>query len=225
MHLIVGSTNIKKLKNLYMKKLLFTTLILVMALSVKTFAQKKDSDTEFKPFKVNVSLGYAIPIGGTGSKAGVLFAIEPKYAVMQELSLGLRLEGAVTLSGVDLNSGTSNSSASAKAAASYLVTGDYYFSNNDFRPFLGAGIGIFTTASAQLSSSNPNLASGSKFGGMIRGGFEYGHGRLGIEYNFVGKTTVPPSSPGYNDGYDVKNSYIGIKLGVNIGGGRIKTKH
>ena len=213
-----------------MKKVLFATTIFIMVLSVKTLSQRGNNDVrdndktsnegEFKPFKVDISLGYAIPIGGTGAKSGVLFAVEPKYAIMPEISLGLRIEAAVTLSGVNLNSGTTNGNASVKAAGSYVATGDYYFSNNDFRPFLGAGLGIFVTAGVQEVSSNPNVASGSKFGGLIRGGFEYKHFRFGLEYNLVGKSVVPPSSTQNNDGYTLQNSYVGIKFGVCIGGGR-----
>ena len=202
-----------------MKRVLFVTALFTLAFSTKTLAQKGEGG-EFKPFKVDVSLGYALPVGGSGSKGGVLFAVEPKYAVMQELSLGLRIEAAVTLAGVDLNSGTTNGNASAKAAGSYLATGDYYFSNKDFRPFLGAGAGIFTTAAVQESSTNTNTTSGSKFGGMIRGGFEWKHARFGLEYNIVAKSTVAESQPGANDGYTVQNSYVGIKFGVCIGGGR-----
>ena len=39
---------------------------------------------------------------------------------------------------------------------------------------------------------------------MARTGFEYGHLRMGIEYNFLAD----------------KAGYLGIKLGVCIGGGR-----
>lgn len=203
-----------------MKKVLLATAIFVIALSVKTSAQKDHSGGEFKPFKVDVSLGYAIPTGGTGSKGGILFAVEPKYAIMQQLSLGLRIEGAVTVSGIDGQGNVSNN-ASAKAAASYLATGDYYFNNNDFRPFAGAGAGIFSTAGVTTNTSNSSVAQGTKFGGMVRAGFEYKHARLGIEYNLVGKTSVAddPSTQA-NDAYDIKNAYIGIKFGVCIGGGR-----
>jgi len=202
-----------------MKKVfLVSSVMLVMAFSAKIFAQEKG---EFKPFKVDVSAGAAIPIGGTGSKSGGLFVVEPKYAVMPQLSVGLRLETAITVAGVDLNTGNYNSTASAKAAASYLVTGDYYFSNNNLRPFAGAGLGLFKTAGVSVSSTNPNVATGSKFGGMIRGGVEYKHFRFGVEYNAVGKSTVAPSTSTANDGYTVKNSYIGIKVGFCIGGGRL----
>ncbi|MEO6547391.1 MAG: hypothetical protein ABIN94_05305 [Ferruginibacter sp.] len=201
-----------------MKRILFVSAIFIFALSTKTFAQ--DEDGEFKPFKVDVSMGYALPIGGSGSKGGVLFAVEPKYAIVPQLSIGIRIEGAVTISGTNLATGEYNSSATAKASSSYLLTGDYYFNSNDFRPFVGAGAGIFQTAGVALSSDNPNMATGAKFGGIIRTGFEYKHGRFGIEYNFVGKTAVPPSTSNGTDGYEIKNSYIGVKFGVCIGGGR-----
>ncbi|MEI9957449.1 MAG: outer membrane beta-barrel protein [Ferruginibacter sp.] len=201
-----------------MKKLIIATAIILLA-SVKTFAQSEEG--EFKPFKVDVSLGYAIPTsGGAGAKGGVLFVVEPKYAVIPQLSVGLRLETAVMVSGIDASGNVSNT-ASAKASASYLATGDYYFNNNDFRPFAGAGVGIFKTAGVSVNSNNPNIATGSKFGGMIRAGFEYKHARVGLEYNLVGKSTVPPSSSTSNDGYTIKNGYLGIKIGVCIGGGRI----
>src|SRR5687768_14137306 len=69
----------------------FLLLSLVTIVSFSTFAQSK---SDLKPFKVDLSLGYAIP-GGSGAKGGVLFAVEPKYAVMSNLAVGLRMEAAV----------------------------------------------------------------------------------------------------------------------------------
>ena len=201
-----------------MKRVLSLSAIFFLAFSATSQAQ---DEGEFKPFKVDVSLGYALPIGGTGGKGGALFVIEPKYAVLPQLSVGLRLEAAVTVAGVDMSTGSSNSTASAKAAASYLATADYYFSNADLRPFGGAGVGLFNTAGVAIESNNPNVAAGSNFGGMIRGGVEYKHLRIGVEYNFIPKSTVEPSSPSANDGYMIQNSYVGIKIGVCIGGGRL----
>jgi outer membrane protein W len=182
-----------------MKKLITFALALLVFQLVNA---QETSDRIFKKFKVDVSLGYAIPQESTGggTKGGALFVIEPKYAVMEELSVGLRMEAAVMAS-----ISSSGQSGSAKANASYLATGDYYFSNNKFRPFGGAGAGIFTYAS--VSSDNPAINSipiNSKFGFMARGGFEYGHLRLGVEYNFVAD----------------KAGYLGLKIGACIGGGR-----
>ena len=197
-------------------------LAIIVLSSILSLSAKSQEGEDLKPFKVDVSVGYAIP-GGEGSKGGVLFAIEPKYSVMSNLALGLRMEGAIVarFSGYDQDGNIQD--VSVKAAGSYLATGDYYFKDNySFRPFAGAGAGIFTIASAEVNSTSGEVSGGSKFGGMVRAGFEAGHFRLGLEYNIVPKTKF--------DGFDENgnpttvltsnNSYIGIKLGVCIGGGR-----
>ncbi len=178
--------------------------IITLALCAFIFQLANAQDSEdriFKKFKVDVSVGYAIP-EGSGTKGGALFVVEPKYAVMDELSVGLRMEGAV-MANVDANGETGN----VKVNSSYLATGDYYFSNEKFRPFGGIGAGIFTHASVDIKDDNSyleNIPMKSNFGFMARGGFEYGHLRLGVEYNFVGN----------------KSGYLGIKIGACIGGGR-----
>jgi hypothetical protein len=197
-----------------MKKIYLILSLTVLCFSA--FAQK-----DLKPFKVDLSLGYAIP-GGPGSKGGVLFAVEPKYAVISNLSVGLRMEGAVVarFSGYDQEGNVMN--ASVKASGSYLVTGDYYFTDNySLRPFAGAGAGIFTLAGVESNSSSGNVSVGSKFGGMIRAGVELSHFRFGIEYNIVPKTTFDgfDSQGNPTTGLTSNNSYIGIKVGVCLGGG------
>ncbi|HEV3413194.1 MAG TPA: hypothetical protein VG101_11980 [Puia sp.] len=86
---------------------------------------------------------------------------------------------------------------------------DYYFTNGGFRPFIGAGAGVYTTAAIDSSTSNSSISSipsASQFGYMARVGFEVGHLRVGAEYNFVASNA----------------SYLGLKIGVCIGGGRKK---
>ena len=195
----------------------FLILAFGTIVSVSATAQ---SGSDLKPFKVDVSLGYALP-GGSGAKGGVLFAVEPKYAVQSQIAVGLRMEAAVIarFSGYDADGYPNN--ASVKAAGSYLATGDYYFSDNySFRPFAGAGAGIFSLASAEINSDEGAVSGGTKFGGMVRGGVEMSHFRIGIEYNIVPTTKFA----GFDNNGDPatltsKNSYLGIKLGVCIGGG------
>lgn len=184
-----------------MKKITFSILFM-------TFVILGNAQT-FKPFKVDFATGYAIP-GGSGSKAGVLFAIEPKYALNDAITVGIRFEGAVVARAYKDQSGD-YVAGEVKAAASYLATGDYYFNTNKFRPFAGVGVGIFSTAGAGVNSNGDVVegASSSKFGGMPRVGFEFGHFRAAVEYNIVGKTG------------DINNNYIGIKLGFFAGGGRV----
>jgi len=190
-----------------MKKLAGFLVALVIAQC--SLAQGSDTGRIFKKFKVDVSLGYAIPqssSNGASYSGGGLFAIEPKYAVVDQLAIGVRFEGAAIVH--EYNNGYSNQT-NGKANVSYLLTGDYYFSNKSFRPFIGAGAGIYTVASVDSSTNSvSSLPTTSQFGFMIRGGFEAGHFRLGVEYNFVGNSA----------------NYLGLKVGACIGGGRKKPK-
>lgn len=186
-----------------MKKVFMTAMILGSI--IVSHAQS----TVFKPFKVDLSMGYAVP-GGSGSKGGVLFAIEPKYAVNNNLALGLRIEGAVMARATTDASGQTVSG-DVKASGSYLATADYYFNTNKFRPFAGLGAGIYSNAAVAVNNgtAESDVAASTKFGAAPRVGFEYGHFRMGVEYNIIGKTG------------SINNNYLGIKLGFCIGGGRI----
>ncbi|OQP58330.1 outer membrane beta-barrel protein [Niastella populi] len=193
---------------------------IVLSLLLLAGAAIANAQYEFKPFKVDVSLGYAIP-GGEGAKGGVLFVIEPKYAVIPSVSLGLRLETAIMARGRTDASGT-NTEFDVKAAGSYLVTGDYYFTSSKARPFAGAGLGLYSLAAASTEDEGASVSSGSKFGQMIRAGVELSHFRVGLEYNIVPKTTMEYiNSNGVKTTSSMKNGYVGIKVGFTIGGGRI----
>ncbi|OQP44432.1 hypothetical protein A4H97_08610 [Niastella yeongjuensis] len=197
-----------------MKK--FTLGILMLASVIVAKAQ----DATYKPFKVDLALGYAIP-GGTGAKGGVLFALEPKYAVIPNVSVGLRMEAAVMARGqVDASGNSAN--VDVKAAGSYLLTGDYYFTSTTVRPFAGLGLGLYSLAAASVSDngSSASASGGSKFGEMIRAGVEIAHFRVGLEYNFVPKTTTEVIVGSTKSEWSSKNSYMGIKLGFFIGGGK-----
>lgn len=203
-----------------MKKL-STVLFLILFAAVAVNAQ------EFKKFKWGLGLGYAIP-GGSGAKGGVLIYSEPAYRINDQIILGLRMEFAGMARGY--SNGVA-ASASVSFAGSYALTGQYYFSNNTFRPFVGLGIGTYKLASVSALASADNQyyyagVSGSKFGFFPRVGFDAGHFNMAIEYNLVGKTTlrgydmdtdtIDPSAPKV----DQKNGYIGVKFGVSIGGGK-----
>lgn len=194
-----------------MKSCLLT--LLGAAIGLTSLAQEANNGRVFRPFKVDVSLGYAIP-QGSGAKGGAIFAVEPKYAVTEAIAVGLRFEGAAMVRGLANANSSEEVDGEVSAAASYLATGDYYFGTNSFRPFIGGGLGIYSLASAVVvdGSSQIETPASSKFGGMIRGGFEAGHFRLGVEYNFVPETSFSNKT--------FKNGYLGIKAGVCIGGGR-----
>lgn len=186
-----------------MKRVLLSALILGSA-----FVSNAQS-TVFKPFKVDLALGYARP-GGSGAKGGVLFAVEPKYAINDNIALGLRMEAAV-MARANVNGAANQFDADVKASGSYVLTSDYYFNTNSFRPFAGLGTGLYTIAAAYGNSNGEvvEVAASNKLGAMPRIGFEAGHFRMAVEYNIVGKSG------------SINNNYLGIKIGAFIGGGRL----
>ena len=162
----------------------------------------------FRSFKVDFAAGYAIP-SGQGAKGGIVIATEPKYNINDQITVGLKMEAAL-MAAMEVDQTTGElKSGSVKALANYSLTGDYFFSANSFRPFAGAGAGLFSVASVAADSTGAGEATGGqKFGFTPRAGFEFGHFRVALEYNMVGKTG------------SYSNNYMAIKLGFFAGGGR-----
>lgn len=188
-----------------MKKI-YLLLLFVVATGVVANAQ------EFKKFKVGLGIGYA-SAGGEGAKGGILAYLEPAYRINDALLLGLRVESALVTRGY--SESVTSVAFEVAAIGSYTINGQYYFSNNSFRPFAGLGLGIFSLAAIKVDGSGAAAAEAeSKFGFYPRVGFDYGHFNMSLDYNIIPKTEV-------SGGGDFKNSYLGIRLGFSIGGGRI----
>jgi hypothetical protein len=174
----------------------------------------------FKPFRVNLNVGVPIQTG-KGFKEGLSLSIEPKYDINDRLQLGLRMELAIMARVVEYPNST-YVDANVSDNGSFNATADYYFSLSKLRPFAGIGAGSCVLASANLTFDANNqlreleINGERKFECMIRTGIEFGHGRLAFEYNYIPKTTIPYST------VIIRNSYFNIKLGVAIGGGRLK---
>ena len=172
---------------------------------------------ELTPFKVAVGLGYAVPGAGDGAGGGVLFFVEPAYRPVPQVSVGLRLESALMARGIQ-GINDSDVSGEASAAMSYTLNGQYYFNQNYIRPFVGAGVGLFSLASSKFDTSSDNnveahdVAAETRFGFYPRVGVDVGHLNLTVDYNFVPSTEIP-------DGGEVKNNYLGVRVGFSIGGG------
>ena len=111
--------------------------VLIFLAGILCYSTSAQKTTNLRPFKVELGVGYAIP-AGDGAKGGVLFVVEPKYAVIPQLSLGLRLEVAVIARFGDYDAKGNVNEVDVKGNGSYLATGDYYFTNNHaVRPFAG----------------------------------------------------------------------------------------
>ncbi len=169
---------------------------------------------EYNPFRVGIGIGYANP-SGEGAKGGFLGYLEPGYRVSDQILANLRIEGAVVARGfAESDLGSNDVDIDVAAIASYTLNGQYYFSNNNFRPFVGVGLGLFSMAAQEVSvaSQGQNVSgkieAGSKFGFYPRLGFDAGHFTMSLDYNII------PESDG------IKNNYLGIRFGGFFGGGR-----
>lgn len=171
---------------------------------------------EFKKFKVGVGLGYAMA-GGEGAKGGVLFAIEPAYRITDAIQVGLRWETAALVRGFS-EPIPDEVSLDIAAIGSFSLNGQYYFSNGSFRPFVGAGIGLYSLAAVKYDDTDADnfeiAASQNKVGFYPRVGFDAGHFSMSLDYNLI------PATKAEEAGGDFKNSYLGIRIGAFFGGGR-----
>jgi len=165
-----------------------------------------NAQTEFRPFRVDLGAGFAIPSNGFGA----LFNVEPKYAVIPQLSVGLKLEWAALWR--DLIAGEAGGNATLQWMGTYLATADYHLMLSAFRPFVGAGLGLFNIGAASATvnegGADAGLGSTSNFGAMIRAGFDVRHFRLALAYNFAG-----------NDALGNSAGFLSITAGAYIGGG------
>lgn len=190
----------------------FTILFLLCLTAGISFGQN------FKPFKVGIGLGYAVPATtGSGAGGGALFYIEPAYRATDNILIGLRLESAIIARGIQ-GVGNDDLSGDASSNLSYTLNGQYYFNDHYVRPFVGAGLGLFSLAAVKFNTASPgsvdadDVAAATRFGFYPRIGLDAGHFNFSIDYNIIPRTTIP------NVG-EVKNNYLGIRIGVSIGGG------
>jgi hypothetical protein len=191
-----------------MKKL---SLLLSLTLIIGVAANAQD----FKKFRLATGVGYAKP-GGSGASGGVLFDIEPGYRINDKICVSLRYEAAVVVRG--LSSDVTSYDASAAGIGSYTVNGIYYLSNNKFRPYVGAGVGMISLAAVTAGTSGAGAVAETKIGFYPRVGFDFGHFNINIDYNIIGASeyiATVGSTP-----LETKNSYIGIRIGGFFFGGK-----
>jgi len=189
-----------------MKKILLS-LAVVLVCGMVANAQS------YKPFKLGLGLGYAIPSDGGG---GILFDIEPAYRINDAIAVGLRIEGAAMARVVG------DAEGDVSTNSSYSLNGQYYLSNNKFRPYVGLGVGLFSMAAVSFDNSAVEFGDESKIGFYPRVGFDLGHFNVNIDYNIIGATKESYDlGQGNTLETDIKNSYIGIRFGAFLFGGEM----
>mgnify|MGYP006179671129 CR=1 FL=1 len=184
-------------------------VIAFLLISLVSYSQREGA------FRVGLDLGYIPASGG----AGLSYYLEPKYNIKDNMNIGFRIGGAAIASDIDDTGGSTF--VTATGVGSFLGTFDYYFKNGkSFVPFVGGGLGYASALSVRANEdsdiSGQTVTGG--FGGVIRGGFEWGKFRMGLEYNFVPKSKLYYDNIESNE--DISNSYFAITLGFFVGGGK-----
>lgn len=200
-----------------MTKKLIVFLVGLFAFANTLFAQEEGM------FRVGMDLGYTVPSSGGG---GLLFYLEPKYNIQDNLNIGLRFGTAAMVRDLVYYDITDEITGKISANASVALTADYYFNTpgKNFAPFLGGGLSYMNFASLEWDSDiDDEILVGAfdikyALAPFLRGGFETGKFRLSLDYNFVPKSEII-NSQGAVIG-ESGNSYLGIAIGFYVGGGK-----
>lgn len=180
-------------------------LLTYLGYAVDATAQQR----QFKPFRVELAGGIGIPASG---RVGYLLAIEPKYALTDQISIGLRSESLAIYQKPFANLTT----VGVLSIRSYSLTGDRYVElGGRKRLSLGVAAGIYQYALGTANYEDYKLLTRDAFspaqvGIAPRLGLELSHLRLSVDYSAV---LNRPDQP-------IRISYFSAKVGLVIGGGR-----
>lgn len=182
-------------------------LLIAALITMVTLANAQN----FKPVKIGFDVGYTLPSDGGG---GILFDFEPAYRINDAIAVGLRLESALMARNVGATQG------SVSANGSYTLNGIYYLSNSTFRPYVGLGLGLYSMASISVSTTAGSVAASSEFGVYPRIGIDIDHLNINLDYNIIPSTPADITVSSVPTQVDIKNSYLGIRIGFFLFGGR-----
>jgi len=141
-------------------------------------------------FHVETGINFNNPTGDFGEAydLGIGAYLEPKYAINENIDLGL-LIGRNGFAGASV----AGQSVSATGLLSILPTGTYRFSENKVTPYAGLGLGFYIFDAVDISFTDPFTGqretisgeSETEFGFAPRAGVYIGRLNLGAAYNIV----------------------------------------
>jgi hypothetical protein len=157
---------------------------------------------------------------------GIFINVEPKLKFSEKALIGMRFGFALNAQKFENKDvyqfyiGTEND----HAIVSFVPTFDYYLNENKFQPYVGLGIGIYLMSKIDVSRISVfpaeeviEVGVNNQVGLLLRGGFESGKLRLGLEYNLIRKADI--KMPNGQVIGTVDNSYLGLSIGLIIGNG------
>ncbi len=197
-----------------MKRILYASILALTLFLVFTLSSALAQD---RSIKADGGLGAAFTLGELKSY-GISASFEPKFFFNKQISAGLRMEGDVLFGG-SLSADAGNISVSTSSRAAFLVKGEYYFSENRNRLFVGLMLGRYTQANSGVevngnSIPDTSLSAVKSFGFAPEVGVTLNNFRLSAIYHVVTGGDVVSISTG--NGVEVNRSYLVIQLGFKI---------
>lgn len=163
-----------------------------------TKGSKERKGPVYKKFKIDLMAGYSHYLEEGIYNYGFNFSIEPKYNVLDNLAVGLKVEA------VDFRLVYDSVVEDFNVASAALST-EYYLGKKVFRPFFGMSVGYYLMASTYNSVFEKEDTETREFGGGPKLGFQVGHFRFATEMNFTNESV-----------------FVCLKVGGTIGGGKRK---
>lgn len=211
-----------QLKLSYVKSTMLRKELLLIALFFGLFnlnAQVKNN------IKLRVEAGFLL--FSESENFGLFLKVEPKLKVLQNVYMGVRF--GLTLNPqkfeIDNSSQFYINEEDDHGVISFVPTFDYYLNQNNFRPYLGLGIGIYVLSDIDAFpiAANPSddefiIRVNNQIGILFRGGFELGKLRFGLEYNYIPKADI--EIPNVQVIGTIDTRYFGLSIGYTIEGGK-----
>jgi hypothetical protein len=188
----------------FMKTIL---LLLATAFSLSAHAQSRY-------FKSDGGFGAALTMGEVKSY-GISASVEPKFFITPKISAGMRFEGDALFGGKIDDASSASFSVNTSSRTAILVKGEYYFSENKNRPFVGVMAGRYAQANIGAGSSgSASITAGSYFGGAPEVGYTFNNFRISGIYHIVPGADLVSASSGAP--IEVSRNFLVIQLGFRV---------
>ncbi|OFY13101.1 MAG: hypothetical protein A2X11_13115 [Bacteroidetes bacterium GWE2_42_24] len=171
------------------------------------------SSQSFGQIKIGVNAGLGLPMGDFGDsyKMGFGGSVEGKYFLNENIAVGATF-GYYSFTGKDelltaLSLGTESSADAKFTIMPILATVDYYFATEGFKPYVGAGVGLYSWKSkVTIPNYGDYEVTGSDFGVAPTVGFCYGLSEK-IDLNVNAKYNMI-----FTEGSST--TYLGVNVGI-----------
>jgi hypothetical protein len=180
----------------------------------------------YQPIRVDLTVFGAYGMGDVAAY-GFGAAIEPKYNLTDNLSIGLRFEGSGHVP-ESVSVGPSSVSMGARAVSAYLAKADWYFGSASSRPFVGVAAGLYRIGSVEQKADSSGAVvqraeAFEGFGFAPQVGVNLGGFRLAATYHVItggDQVVVTQAVGGLPVEKSLSKNYLAVELGGTFGGAK-----